>query len=342
MPSDARALLRPMPWSIGTLLISCRITFVPAMLQFRTSSHSSLPDCEPMDAATQGVTLLVHCRHSASVCIARRPVLEGYSPYFRRIRWLLSEHVVSGLAGLYWPGSVMCLKVDDPVGCVSEEMARDSDSDGIMYMHFDAVLSPCKLLHRMDITAVSTFNTRTSQRYATFKDFEKCNENYFNSSTNCKWWWWDRSGHRVRDAYLAALDAVAVVKPALDLAELRMGVRFGLNDLFYVPRAAFTAYIQLARIFLQWSDVVHHEILGPTALALTARSLQANATPADLRCWGAQTYSLRLEHLNSTSFRCGHKVDYRNPLNVDAVKKVQQCLCWLSLQTGEEQTVWME
>jgi len=266
---------------------------------------------------TQNVLLLVHCRQSQSVCELRRPIFQGYTPFFKGVRWLVG--VEAGDLVSKWNGDAhLCTGRDDPLGCIARIMNIEREVTGILYMHFDAVVSPCNLLQSMDVGTVSTFHTQKSFQYRTFYDLDQCNAN-----KTCFWWYWDQLGsHKIRDGFVNSIGEIRDRLTGQDLARFQTGVRKGADDLLYMPRAAFQTFIPLAQIFSKYG--VFHEIAGPTTIDLTSAALGA-AAPTNLGCDGSCCAVVPPNVVRSSTFRCGHKVDYRQPDVAAAVADLQRC-----------------
>jgi len=272
--------------------------------------------------ATHDVTLVVHCRSSESICDERRPVIEGYRPFFRRIVWLVGSEASRLAARL--DDTELCVGNDDPGGCVSKIMDADNTSSGMLYMHFDAVLSPCHLLQTMDVTSLSVFNKNKKFDYVRFSDLDQCNANL-----TCKWVYWDFNGrHAVRDGFLAAVDEIQRSLPEHDMSRFRSGIQKGVNDLFYVPRASFSTYALVAKIFARHG--VFHEMAGPVTMDVAAELLSTDSEKEALSsfaCDGGCCEFLNHQTITGPSFRCGHKANYGASGIIRAVATVQRQVC---------------
>jgi len=270
-------------------------------------------------SATENVILLVHCRASQSVCEQRRPILQGYTPFFKAVRWLVGAE--AGDLVSKWNGDAhLCTGSDDPLSCIARIMDVERESSGILYMHFDAAVSPCNLLQTMDVGTVSTFHTNKSFLYRTFHDLDDgCN----GTQPNHCWVYWDQHGsHKVRDGFLNAMAEIRDILTGQDLTKFQTGIRQGSDDLLYMPRAAFKTFIPLAQIFSKHG--VFHEIAGPTTIDMTSAALGAVA-PTNLGCDGNCCQLLPPHLVRSGTFRCGHKVDYRQSDVIAAVVDLQRC-----------------
>ena len=280
------------------------------------------------------VTLLVHCRQTREVCELRRPLILSYEPFFREVRWLLS-----------WPNSTgqlraeehLCEKLQfgDPYLCVTKvgkQLEREgTGSTGILYMHFDAVLAPCAFAQRFDARKIGlAFGSKAQLRFDTFEGLDRCNgirAAGFESLPNlhCPWHLWESNRQRLWDALAELRHGGVLSLPP----ELSQGCWTGYDDLFYLPWPALDTYGVLAEIFARHN--VHHEIAGPTALAIT-RSLKG-LEMQDFGCNLGVVKPLVLQVVTAPDFVCGHEVHYQEDGMVAAVEAVIKGNSTLLLQT---------
>lgn len=259
----------------------------------------------------QDIALLIHVRRvSAEIYEARRPVLMGYLPFFKEIRWLLSSAVV---------GKAWSLRQDehpcvhwDPHGCVASAMVDLLANlaygvAGVLYMHFDVAISPWALAAKLDKTMVGSFNTSLQTTWDT-----GCSPSRFLQ--------YPPFNPRSARSAAAALEFYFPGRVP-EIAQGRWCC--GMNDMFYVPIAAFANYVKLAGIFSNDSVLKHvgMEISGPTMLRLSADF--SGVGIQELDCIGGNTIELSVGDLKSPAFRCGHKVDYRQPGIIEAVVSLQ-------------------
>ncbi|CAE7180187.1 UTR6 [Symbiodinium microadriaticum] len=290
--------------------------------------------CEADLSELRTVTLLVHCRQTREVCELRRPLILSYRPFFREVRWLLS-----------WPNSTgqlraeehLCEKPGDPYLCVTQvgkQLERDGTaSTGILYMHFDAVLAPCSFAQRFDARKIGTFGSKAQLRWDTFEGLDRCNGINavgFESLPNlhCPWHLWESNRLRLRDALAELRHAGVLSFPA----ELSQGCWTGYDDLFYLPWPALHTYGVLAEIFARHN--VHHEIAGPTALAVASLN---GLEMQDFGCKVGVLNPLTLRVVTAPDFVCGHEVHYQEEGMVEAVEAVIKGNATLLLQAANEQ-----
>ncbi|CAE7268441.1 CSTLP2 [Symbiodinium natans] len=298
-----------------------------AQLWVRGAASADFGPCgDSAGAALRTVTLLVHCRQTREICELRRPLILSYVPFFKEVRWLLS-----------WPNSTeelrakehLCEKQGDPYLCVTKVAAvveAVGGSSGILYMHFDAVLAPCSFARRFDPGKIGTFGSRAQLRWGTFASLDRCNAPNA-SHVGCAWQAWHLWDVN-REPLAGALSEMRLELPLP--AQLSQGCWLGYDDFFYLPRGAFRTYGALAEVFARHN--IHHEIAGPTALAVTQNI--SGLEMQDFACKLGVLKPLPLEEVTAPDFACGHEVHYQETGMVEAVDALIKGSRSLSLLQG--------
>ena len=264
-------------------------------------------------SALKRVTLLVHCRQSKEICELRRPLLMSYEPFFLEVRWLLA-----------WPTEEiqlrdqehLCQDPGDPYLCVAKVakmLEPNAASVGLLYMHFDAVLAPCAFVQRFNPAKLGTFGLEAQLDWRTFQHMDQCNDPF--AHLDCEWKVWSRS----KAAFLASVAELQQEYP--QLSAVSVGCWVGFEDFFYLPRRGFQAYGHLAEIFARGQPrPAHHEIVGPTILALTRKL--SGLELQDFRCALGVQEPLTVQQVTSPDFACGHEVHYQDDGIVEAVAAI--------------------
>eukprot|EP00746_Dinoflagellata_sp_MGD_P005531 gnl/MRDRNA2_/MRDRNA2_110708_c0_seq1.p1 gnl/MRDRNA2_/MRDRNA2_110708_c0~~gnl/MRDRNA2_/MRDRNA2_110708_c0_seq1.p1 ORF type:complete len:362 (+),score=34.04 gnl/MRDRNA2_/MRDRNA2_110708_c0_seq1:119-1204(+) len=257
----------------------------------------------------QDVLLVIHCRQEPDICNERKPLLDLYGKFFKAVKHMNSQE------GSCPEGQ----SSGDPHLCLSRIMEDDGGQyDGVLYMHFDAVLSPCGLGQHFDPTRLGLFGTTPTQlEVARIEWLDSCKSDL---SKNCSWQWWDTTGIQKK----GWLDSVSTIKQLVDMHRIPsqelewMDVQLwkGVDDLFYIPKTAYTHYSELAKVFAR--NGVFHEIAGPSMRQIMHTHLSIPVQ--DLGCIGGCIVLLQPPQLENVSFQCGHKVDYTQESALRAVQ----------------------
>lgn len=270
---------------------------VSAMLSrvMSASDVTSKSDAHTMSMAN--VVLLVHCRSAWDICESRRPIFEGYRPHFHSVEWLLNPW--NNLPQPAW--ATLCLPgPGDPHNCVSEFMQKNENRErnGVLYMHFDAVVSPCTFGLLLDPFKVGLFRMDDAH-FHTFGHLNKCNSV---PDSGCLWYYWSPAAG---ENFRKAIEVSRKMYPGIP-ADLSGAVWHGMDDFFYVPMGALSTYKVLANNFMK-ADVFH-EIAGPTILRLTSDITGSGLQ--DFGCLGGCCAGVFKNDLEKLDFKCGHKVNY--------------------------------
>ncbi|CAJ1436914.1 unnamed protein product, partial [Effrenium voratum] len=274
-------------------------------------------------SSVKDITLLIHCRTTKrsgpKVCELRRPLLQNYGAFFAEVRWLLSED--ANLSA--WPMGHHCAPRGDPYWCVAQ-VARNLTTRGLLYMHFDAVISPCRFAVAFDASKVGIFKGEVQCLWKSFDDLIRMKWGYLTPRMQNLWLaavaeLRNSSGSRLYGElehglwHCSASDCARI--PA-QRQPLLHPLRWGMDDFFYLPREAFHLYGLQAEVF--WNHRVFHEMAGPTLLELTRRL--AHLQLQDYNCTGFCCWNVTAEQLRREDFRCGHKVRYEWPRALEAVQ----------------------
>ncbi|CAE7488366.1 unnamed protein product [Symbiodinium natans] len=275
-------------------------------------ADTAAPEAECNTSVLSDITLLIHCRQKPHICQLRRRLMESYSTFFRKVVVLL-RHFKGA-----WPGTRPCEEgPGDPHFCVASEMST-STARGIMYMQFDVALSPCGMGRILDASMLGSFS---SWKYKTFEDCERCRKN---PRLRCHWGAWQ--GPSTKTQLLSTVHDLEMVQvpgswQALEeerakaFEKLRQGLLGGSSDLLYVPREAFSVFVDYARIFKKWE--VDMEIVQPTMLTLLP--LVTGVGFQNFHCAGSCCQWVRKKQILSRDFVCGHRVDLANPESLGAI-----------------------
>lgn len=271
-------------------------------------SGSPVASCDT--DAFKEVILLLHCRQTKEICDQRRSLLSAYREHFKDVRWMVAESP--------GPEEFQCKKLQqgDPYLCISRLLgqisARD-DFQGLLYMHFDAVISPCRLA---ELFEPQRLGIARPWAYDSFDGHDQCNDPQY-AYLNCTWQLWSQNKRQ----FFAARQELLLHHPQLHwrLPALAEGCWKGFFDFFYLPRQVVASFAELADVFAKHN--VHQEIAGPNLLqiigALHEMELQ------NYQCWvHVKEGGLNISEISDARFRCGHEVHYQDDGMMDAVLRV--------------------
>lgn len=294
-----------------------------------TSSSPPPPSADsPMAMANtvfQGVALLVHCRASVDICQLRAPLFEGYRRFFSTVRMMLPKK--KGKAAPEWATDMCATDLGDPWVCIAKVLRSPEAATwtGLLYMHFDAILSPCVMNRTFEVNKLGVFNFKklwmTSVQF-----FEGCNC-YNETEGRCKPKRWCHWLHWQKDHKVEWSTAMAQVHQAFP------EVTFDFNDtdiwkmdddMFYIPRPAFQQYLILSDIFGARRNL-HHEIVISHILKLLERTSSVGLQ--DMACTGGCCNILVPYFLKRPTFSCGHKMNLSAEWSRDWVRTFQRADC---------------
>ena len=164
---------------------------------------------QAVDCDAREVTLVVHCRKSIKICDSRLPLLNKYAQYFKAVKFLrswpeLEQHPLP--TNTFRCNDKPGAGPGDPYMCLSQVFDASKDSAGLLYMHFDAVISPCTFAEHFDQAKVGLFDAKPQYRWHTYKEFDKCNVVPWKPWKGCFWRWWDAKGrHAKRRAFMNSM-----------------------------------------------------------------------------------------------------------------------------------------
>lgn len=306
------------PCEPGSALVQPATSSCLAQLQWQRPARSVVPISEgPIGScdsdAFKEVILLLHCRQTKEICDQRRPLLNAYRDYFKDVRWMVAESP--------GPEDFQCKKPQpgDPHVCISHLLRQisatehDMDLQGILYMHFDAVISPCRFA---EIFHPQKLGIPRPHTYNSFDGHDRCNDPKY-AYLNCTWQLWSR----YKRNFFAARQELLLHRPELPwrVPQLAEGCWKGFFDFFYLPRQVFATFAELAKVFAQHD--VYLEIAGPNLLQITGAlhgmELQSYDCLLHVREGG-----LKISDISDARFRCGHEVHYQDDGMMDAVLRV--------------------
>jgi len=251
--------------------------------QLYTNGSSAAP-------AFRNVLLVVHCRADCSICRAREWVFRQYAPYFGDVFYMT-------------PYNHCPLGDGDPNVCLAELMeTRGASRDGVLYTHFDALLSPANLALSFDKYAMGYFGHNTHcQLNRTFGFLTPACQDWQNGPDNLLRWQeaWSAMGH--------------------ELIDDPFSFDWGCNDVFYIPRKAYAPFASMARGFARFG--VFHEIAGNTIRIAIARRMPL-VPNKPFGCAGGAMGRLTADDALSPMFKCGHKFDLADPATERVVPRV--------------------
>uniref|UniRef100_A0A7S1MT39 Hexosyltransferase n=1 Tax=Alexandrium catenella TaxID=2925 RepID=A0A7S1MT39_ALECA len=245
---------------------------------FADTATQNWTDGSRASSAFRNVLLIVHCRFQANdmehvVCREREQIFRKYAPFFGDVFYMTRANGCAGMP-------------DDPHVCVADVMkTRGADRDGVLYTHFDALISPSKL--------AADFN---KDAFASFQKDMECNVDSQANLQGCSWGNWNEI---MKSRWRKASDTTDYIDPTT--------VFIGEDDIFYIPRKAFQMYSVMARGFAKAQ--VYHEVVGPTIRGMIARNLSIPII--NMKCFGDCCHELTREDALDSRFRCGHRFDLR-------------------------------
>merc|ERR1719401_327961 len=231
-----------------------------------------------------------------AVCKERLPLYEPYLEYFGTMQMLHRENCD-----------------DEPSLCIMRLMQyQDKGYDGVFYMHFDAIINPCKLAPIFNKDAVGMFVEPGSHALAPNKEFQ-ASPVHDDTIFGVEW------SNKTAAFFSEAMHDVQA-KLGTELHNFdESHVYTSENDLFYIPRGAFkTDYPALAQSFADHD--VWHEISGPTMRKVLQQSLDFPAV--NFQCKGMCCANLVGQDILAEDFRCGHRFDMREPEITDAMNSM--------------------
>ena len=279
------------------------------------------------------VTLIVHCRQKIEICKLRKPLLLSYRPFFKELVFFLKYDF-----DISWANARRCYGAGDPFWCISEEMHR-TKSLGILYMQFDVAISPCSLARKLHIRQVGHFED-LAERYFTFDLLDRCRSSK-DRTQRCWWYHWQTHENRSRLMKCwPALEKVSALRSrwvsdsgdgqnglanawnrTLErdvLRKLSRGIWWSIGDFFYIPSRAFSVFASYAPVFRE--ERIHHELASPTLLAMSA--LLTGVGLSNFGCVGSCCSKIVKAELLAEDFACGHRMDYRDLEEVEALKSL--------------------
>lgn len=239
--------------------------------------------------------LVIHCERHDQICEERWPLFEGYKAYFGKVRYLAHGDCET-----------------DKSLCLMDIMEKEAEGfDGLFYMHFDIILSPCRL--------AKVFNKDSLGWFAMPADntIDEEGKKLIPGSVKDKTIFGVEWTPKVWNKYDTAIQAIRKMSPKLTALDNKK-VYTSENDLFYIPKAAFKRYGDLSDEFA--FQGLWHEIAGPTTRKIIEENF--NVSSVDFGCKGACCENLDTWDLHDTEFRCGHRFDLREEHIQKALKKV--------------------
>lgn len=268
--------------------------------------------------AFKEVILLLHCRQTKEICDQRRSLLSAYREYFKDVRWMVAESP--------GPKDFYCKRLQrgdpgDPHICISHLLRQisatepSSDFQGLLYMHFDAVISPCRFA---ELFNPQKLGIPQPHAYNSFDGHDQCNDPRY-AYLNCTWPLWSQN----KQNFFAARQELLLHRPELQwrVPELAEGCWKGFFDFFYLPRQVFATFAEMAKVFTKHN--IHLEIAGPNLLQITGALHQMELQ--NYQCLiHVREGGLKISDITDAHFRCGHEVHYQDDGMMDAVLRVIQ------------------
>lgn len=303
-PTPPLFLLQPAP---PTTRLAPPAPFLAVPI-FAELAATKQPESKPA-SGFKDVLLIVHCRQSAEICEQRRPLAEMYRKYFKDMKLMTVYNQVGSCNMSLWQG--------DPHLCLSRIMEDEgSQYEGVFYMHFDAVLSPCSLGSHFDATSLGWFNSDTLT--VDIAHLEECKLTPDCNATEEVPWFWDETQKQGWSDTVFAIQQQPYMQHLSpeQLQASTTNFQVGVNDLFYIPKLAYPSFIELAKIFAH--NQIWHEVAGGSMRQIMQTYV---GIPAQyFGCTGSCCTHLGPQDLQAPGFECGHKFDYTQESTLHAVE----------------------
>jgi len=266
--------------------------------QAEAATHYLVKSDRNLGGPFKNVLLLIHCRKATLICKERwkQGLYEPYLDFFGAVTIGFKENG--------------CEK--ESSFCVAKMMEKYPEYDGAFYMHFDAIIDPCKLAPIFDKNKMGWFVEPADHEIA---DNMKLLQSSVQDDTlrgPVEW-----TNQTAKAFFLAMGQVQEALKSDLYDFDLKTVHLFkSENDLFYVPKRALESYHTLTKTFSE--NEVWHEISGPTMRKVLEKNLKLGGV--NFQCKGANLANLKDTDILQDDFRCGHRFDMREPTVISAMK----------------------